>query len=91
MNDIAGSQLPQRREMGDGAAASFSAQEGRSRMINGFTLHDTTTTPAASAEILNGIQKGWASCPTCTASSLYLLKQDVLRVAQHEPDAQRSN
>src|SRR5260370_4024970 len=32
-------------------------------MINGFTLHETTTAPAASVEILNGIQKGWGFVP----------------------------
>jgi hypothetical protein len=63
MNHIAGSRLPPRRGMGDGAAASFTAQEGRRQMINGFTLHETTTAPAASAEILNGILKGWGFVP----------------------------
>ena len=28
-----------------------------------FTLHETTTAPAASVEILNGIQKGWGFVP----------------------------
>src|SRR6202007_3291458 len=32
-------------------------------MINGFTLHETTSAPAASAEILNSIQKGWGFVP----------------------------
>lgn len=32
-------------------------------MINGFTLHDTSTAPAASAEILNGVQKAWGFVP----------------------------
>src|ERR1700739_1155510 len=32
-------------------------------MINGFTLHETSTAPAASVEILNGIQKGWGFVP----------------------------
>src|SRR6201981_1877776 len=32
-------------------------------MINGFTLHDTKTAPAASAEILNGVQKSWGFVP----------------------------
>jgi uncharacterized peroxidase-related enzyme len=32
-------------------------------MINGFTLHDMATAPAASVEILNGIQKGWGFVP----------------------------
>jgi uncharacterized peroxidase-related enzyme len=32
-------------------------------MINGFMLHDTSTAPAASAEILNGVQKGWGFVP----------------------------
>jgi hypothetical protein len=26
-------------------------------MVNGFTLHDTNTAPAASADILYGVQK----------------------------------
>jgi hypothetical protein len=32
-------------------------------MINGFTLHDTTSAPPASAEILNGVQKTWGFVP----------------------------
>jgi uncharacterized peroxidase-related enzyme len=32
-------------------------------MINGFTLHDTNTAPAASGEMLNGIQKSWGFVP----------------------------
>jgi uncharacterized peroxidase-related enzyme len=32
-------------------------------MINGFALHDTTTAPATSAEILNGVQKAWGFVP----------------------------
>lgn len=32
-------------------------------MINGFTLHDIATAPAASAEILNGVQTGWGFVP----------------------------
>jgi uncharacterized peroxidase-related enzyme len=32
-------------------------------MINGFTLHDTTTAPAASAEILNSVNRAWGSVP----------------------------
>src|SRR5437588_10099946 len=35
----------------------------RREMINGFTLHETTTAPATSVEILNGIQKGWGFVP----------------------------
>src|SRR5437870_3606692 len=35
----------------------------RRQMINGFTLHDTSNAPAASVEILNGIQKGWGFVP----------------------------
>lgn len=31
--------------------------------INGFNLLDTTTAPAASADILNGVQKGWGFVP----------------------------
>src|SRR6201984_149738 len=38
-------------------------QEGRSQMINGFTLTETAAAPAASAEILNTIQKGWGFVP----------------------------
>ena len=32
-------------------------------MINGFALHDTATAPAASAEMLNGVQKAWGFVP----------------------------
>ena len=32
-------------------------------MINGFTLHDTATAPAGSAEILNGVQQAWGFVP----------------------------
>jgi uncharacterized peroxidase-related enzyme len=32
-------------------------------MINGFTLHDTATAPAASTEILEGVQKFWGVVP----------------------------
>ncbi len=31
--------------------------------INGFQLHDTTTAPAASAEILTAVQAGWGFVP----------------------------
>jgi uncharacterized peroxidase-related enzyme len=33
------------------------------KMINGFTLHDTATAPAGSADILNGVQKAWGFVP----------------------------
>jgi uncharacterized peroxidase-related enzyme len=32
-------------------------------MINGFTLHDTTTAPVASTGILDGLQKVWGVVP----------------------------
>ncbi|MBZ9668513.1 carboxymuconolactone decarboxylase family protein [Mesorhizobium sp. ES1-3] len=32
-------------------------------MINGFKLHETATAPAASAEILNCVQKAWGFVP----------------------------
>ncbi|WP_051386786.1 carboxymuconolactone decarboxylase family protein [Bradyrhizobium sp. ARR65] len=32
-------------------------------MINGFSLHDTSNAPAASAEILNGVEKAWGFVP----------------------------
>ncbi|WP_445678735.1 carboxymuconolactone decarboxylase family protein [Radicibacter daui] len=32
-------------------------------MINGFTLHDTATAPAGSAEILTGVQNAWGFVP----------------------------
>src|SRR5258705_9527343 len=32
-------------------------------MINGFALHDTTTAPTGSAEILNGVQQAWGFVP----------------------------
>ncbi|MFX8848508.1 hypothetical protein ABTM68_19540, partial [Acinetobacter baumannii] len=31
--------------------------------INNFKLHDSATAPAASAEILNAVQKGWGFVP----------------------------
>jgi uncharacterized peroxidase-related enzyme len=37
--------------------------EGRTQMINGFTLHDTSTAPPASAEILDGVKKAWGFVP----------------------------
>src|SRR6201993_4315444 len=63
MNHIARSRLPPRRGMGEGAVTSFAAQKREREMINGFTLHETTTAPAASAEMLNSIQKGWGFVP----------------------------
>jgi len=32
-------------------------------MINGFKLHENSTAPAVSAEILNGVQKAWGFVP----------------------------
>jgi uncharacterized peroxidase-related enzyme len=32
-------------------------------MINGFTRHDTTTAPAASTELLDGVRKFWGVVP----------------------------
>ena len=32
-------------------------------MINGFALHENSTAPAVSAEILNGVQKAWGFVP----------------------------
>ena len=32
-------------------------------MINGFTLHDTSTAPAASTGILDGVRKSWGLVP----------------------------
>jgi uncharacterized peroxidase-related enzyme len=32
-------------------------------MINGFTLHDTTSAPAAPTRILDGVQKSWGLVP----------------------------
>jgi uncharacterized peroxidase-related enzyme len=32
-------------------------------MINGFTLHDTTTAPTASTGVLDGVQKSWGLVP----------------------------
>ena len=32
-------------------------------MTNGFTLHDTTSAPAASTGILDGVQKSWGLVP----------------------------
>lgn len=36
-------------------------------MINGFTLPDTKTAPAASVEILNGVQKAGPNTESCGA------------------------
>jgi len=36
-------------------------------MINRFTLHDAASAPAASSELLDGVQKSWGSFQTCTA------------------------
>src|SRR5260370_24418031 len=41
----------------------FWCSKEEKRMINGFTLHETTTAPPASAEILNGVQKAWGFVP----------------------------
>ena len=32
-------------------------------MINGFVIHDNSTAPAASSEILNSVQKAWGFVP----------------------------
>ena len=32
-------------------------------MINGFSLYETATAPAASAEILNSVQEAWGFVP----------------------------
>src|SRR6516164_515465 len=63
INHIASSRLPWRRGMGDVAGHIVTAQEGRRQMINGFTLHDASSAPATSAEILNGVQKAWGFVP----------------------------
>src|SRR6516165_10926780 len=47
--------------MRDGAVTSF--KQERRDMINEFTLHGTSTAPAASADILHGIQKAWGFVP----------------------------
>jgi uncharacterized peroxidase-related enzyme len=49
--------------MGEGAATLFSIQKGRRDMNNGFKLHDTSTAPPASVDILNGVQKAWGFVP----------------------------
>lgn len=38
-------------------------------MINGSTLHDTNTAPAASADILNEVQKAWGFVPNLHRSA----------------------
>src|SRR6201987_1790313 len=43
--------------------SSRSVQIRRREMINGFTLHDTSTAPAGSAEMLNGVKKAWGFVP----------------------------
>jgi hypothetical protein len=47
MNDILKSRLLAHRGIGDGATTPFSVQTRTSEMINGFSLHETTTAPAA--------------------------------------------
>jgi hypothetical protein len=47
MIDILRSRLPAHRGIGDGATTPFSVQTRRSEMINGFSLHETTTALAA--------------------------------------------
>jgi uncharacterized peroxidase-related enzyme len=47
--------------MRDGAVTSF--KQERRDMINEFTLHGTSTAPAASADILHGVQKAWGFVP----------------------------
>src|ERR1700760_3243681 len=45
-------------------ARSYGLASRRERaMINGFTLHDTNAAPAASADILKGVQKSWGFVP----------------------------
>jgi hypothetical protein len=45
-------------------------------MINGFTLHDTTTASTASTGILDGVQKSWG-----------LISNYANHLAQTPPDA----
>jgi uncharacterized peroxidase-related enzyme len=63
MNDIAPARLPPRRGMDDVDARVWLFKRGERKMINGFTLHDTSTAPSRSAEILNDVQKAWGFVP----------------------------
>ena len=62
INHIASSRLP--RIVGMSEKATISCRlEGEEKMINGFMLHDIKSAPAASAEILNDVQKTWGFVP----------------------------
>src|SRR5229473_1880979 len=63
MTHIASASLPMRGGMKQGAEVTSMLAKRIAQMINDFTLHDTTTAPTASVEILNGIQKGWGFVP----------------------------
>lgn len=68
MDVIADSYLLQRQGMSKvlfiAATAATAATKRRFPMTtNGFTLHDTASAPAASAEILTGVQKAWGFVP----------------------------
>jgi hypothetical protein len=56
MTHTAPALLPQRREVGELTITRLVVTR-RSEMINGFTLHDTSSAPAASADILNGVKQ----------------------------------
>jgi uncharacterized peroxidase-related enzyme len=45
------------------SAKTIDASGGRTAMINGFTLHDSTSAPVASREILNRVQQTWGFVP----------------------------
>jgi AhpD family alkylhydroperoxidase len=61
MNDIALGRLPP--APADAQVCHRHIIRRRREMINGFTLHDTSTAPAASTGILDGVQKSWGLVP----------------------------
>jgi hypothetical protein len=63
MIHITSASLPMRVGMEQGAEVSSTLAKRREPLINGFTLHDTSSAPLASAEILNGVQKAWGFVP----------------------------
>jgi uncharacterized peroxidase-related enzyme len=64
MNHIAPARLPIVFGMEEAASTPISCLvKRRTQMINGFKLHENSTAPAASAEILNGVQKAWGFVP----------------------------
>jgi hypothetical protein len=62
--------------MGDGATTSFDIQETEKRDDQRLhALHDTNTAPAASADILSGVQKAWGFVPNRVLAESPVFKQ----------------